>query len=173
MLHGSLFQTGEVDADLCSQQLERVHEILRRRYQALVNRNRVLLKQNNARPHNARTTVTKIHELEESNCLPHPANIHDLAPSDYFLFRSIAHFLRGRNLKNIEDAEPMQRTYLRRSFLKMCPTAGDETSRGRNPENGRRRDFGRRRRRQSGFQHTDRPRPSSPEFFNKDHRLIK
>ena len=39
---------------------------------------------------------------------------------------------------------------------------------GRNPENGRRRDFGRRRwYRQSGFQHTDRPRPSSPELLNK------
>ena len=51
----------------------------------------------------------------------------------------------------------------------MSHTAGDETSRGRNPENGRRRDFGRRRHRQSGFQHTDRPRPSNPEMFNKDH----
>ena len=52
----------------------------------------------------------------------------------------------------------------------MSPTAGDETPRGRNPEIGRRRDFGRRRRhRQSGFQHTDRPRPSSPELLNKDH----
>ena len=54
-------------------------------------------------------------------------------------------------------------------FRKMSPTDGDETSRGRNPENGRRRDFGRRRRRQSGFQHTDRPRPSSPELLNKYH----
>ena len=60
--------------------------------------------------------------------------------------------------------EPLQRT-----LLKISPTAGDETSRGRNPENGRRRDFGRRRHRQSGFQHTDRPRPSSTELFNKDH----
>ena len=57
-----------------------------------------------------------------------------------------------------------------RPLLKMSPTARDETSRGRNPENGRRRDLGRRRRyRQSGFQHTDRPRPSSLELFNKDH----
>ena len=48
-------------------------------------------------------------------------------------------------------------------------TAGDETSMERNPENGRRRDFGRRRQnRQSRFQHTDRPRPSSPELFSKD-----
>ena len=49
----------------------------------------------------------------------------------------------------------------------MSPTAGDETSRGRNPENGRRRDLGRRRHRQSGFQYTDRPRPSSPELLNE------
>ena len=58
----------------------------------------------------------------------------------------------------------------RRPLLKMCPTVRDETSRGRNPENGRCRDFVRRQRHsQSGFQHTDRPWPSSPELFNKDH----
>ena len=66
--------------------------------------------------------------------------------------------------------EPLQQTHLQWRLLKMSPTAGDETSRGRNPENGRRRDFGWRRRHwQSGFQHTDRPWPSSPELFNKDH----
>ena len=69
--------------------------------------------------------------------------------------------------------EPLQRTHLQRPLLKMSPIAGDETSRVRNPENGRRRDFGRRRRhRQSGFQHTDGPQPSSPELFNKDHSFI-
>ena len=65
--------------------------------------------------------------------------------------------------------EPLQRTHLQRPLLRMSPTAWDETSRGRNPENGSRRDFGRRRHRLSGFQHTYRPRPSSPEMFNKDH----
>ena len=54
-------------------------------------------------------------------------------------------------------------------FAAVARRDGDETSRGRNPENGRRRDFGRRRHRQSEFQHTDRPRPSSPQLFNKDH----
>ena len=58
---------------------------------------------------------------------------------------------------------------LQRPLLRMSPTAGDETSKGRHPENGRRRSFGtRRRHRQSEFQHTDRPRPSSPELFNKN-----
>ena len=48
-------------------------------------------------------------------------------------------------------------THLQRPLLRMSPTAGDETSRGRNPENGRRRYFGRRRHRQSEFQHTIQP----------------
>ena len=47
----------------------------------------------------------------------------------------------------------------------MSPTAGDETSRGRNHENGRRRDFGGRGHGQSEFQYTYGPRPSSPELF--------
>ena len=66
-------------------------------------------------------------------------------------------------------SEPLQQTHLQRPLLKMSPKDGDETSRGRNPEHGRRRDFGRRRHRQSGFQHTDRPRPSSPELLNTGH----
>ena len=48
---GSLFST------------ERVHKILRWRYPALVNRNRVLLQQDNARPHTARITMIKIQKL--------------------------------------------------------------------------------------------------------------
>ena len=68
----------------------------------------------------------------------------------------------------LQFCEPLQRTHLQRPLLQMSPTAGDETSRGMNPENGRRWVFGRRRHRQSGFQHSDRPRPSSPELSNKD-----
>ena len=57
-----------VDADLYSQQLERVHEILRRRYSALVNRKRVLLQQDNERPHTAGRTMRKFRNWEEWNC---------------------------------------------------------------------------------------------------------
>ena len=50
VIHWEFVPNGRaVDADLYSQQLERVHKILRRRYPALVNRNRVLLQQDNAR----------------------------------------------------------------------------------------------------------------------------
>ena len=76
-----------VNEDLYS--LERVHEILRRRYPPLVNRNKSSLAAGQcevARPHTARTTMTKIHELGGIELLPHPAYNPDLANSDYHLF---------------------------------------------------------------------------------------
>jgi hypothetical protein len=37
--------------------------------------------------------------------LPHPAYSPHLAPSEFHLFRAMAHFLHGRNFKTIEDVE--------------------------------------------------------------------
>ena len=102
VIHWDFVSNGSaVDADVYYQQPERVHEILRRRYTALVNRNRVPLQKDNI----TRTTMTKIQELREIELLPHPAYSPDLAPSDYNLFRSMAHLLRGRNFENIEAAK--------------------------------------------------------------------
>ena len=56
-------------------------------------------------PHTARTTMTKIQELGGIELLPHPAHSTDLAPSYYHLFRSMAHYLRGRYFENIEAVE--------------------------------------------------------------------
>jgi histone-lysine N-methyltransferase SETMAR len=56
----------------------------------------VLLQQDNARPHTAKKTLQKIEELEGFELLPHPAFSPDLEPSDYYLFRSMAQFLRGK-----------------------------------------------------------------------------
>ena len=95
----------EVDADLYFQQLERVHEILRPRYPASVNLNRVLLQQNNAKPQTARSTLTNIQELGGMELLPHPAYSPDLESSNYHLFQPMAHFLCGRNFENIEAVE--------------------------------------------------------------------
>jgi hypothetical protein len=52
----------------------------------------VLLQQDNTKPHTAAATKKKCEELE-LELLPHPAYSPDLAPSDYYLFRSMAHFL--------------------------------------------------------------------------------
>ena len=94
-----------IDADLYCAQLDRMYAELSRKYPALVNRKRVLLQQDNARPHTARKTKEKIKELDAIELLPHPAYSPDLAPSDYHLFRSMAHFLRGRSFDSVEQVE--------------------------------------------------------------------
>ena len=94
-----------IDAELYSTQLERMHTALAKKYPALVNRKRVLLQQDNASPHTARRTKEKIRELKSIELLPHPAYSPDLAPSDFHLFRSMAHFLRGRSFGNLDEIE--------------------------------------------------------------------
>jgi histone-lysine N-methyltransferase SETMAR len=57
----------------------------------------VLLQQDNPPPHTAKKTLQKIEELEDTELLPHPTFSPDLEPSDYYLFRSMAQFLHGKN----------------------------------------------------------------------------
>ena len=57
------------------------------------------------RPHTALTIMTKIQELGRIEPLPHRAYIPDRVPSDYHLFRSVAHFLGGRNFEKMEAVE--------------------------------------------------------------------
>jgi [histone H3]-lysine36 N-dimethyltransferase SETMAR len=85
--------------------LERMYAVLRERYPAIVNRKRVILQQDNARPHTSKMTMDKIKNLDGIEILPHPPYSPDLAPSDYYLFRSMAHFLRGRQFKDVEDVK--------------------------------------------------------------------
>ena len=64
VIHFELVPEGlAINADLYSQQLERMYAALGERYPALVNRKRVLLQQDNARPHTARSTQEIIAEL--------------------------------------------------------------------------------------------------------------
>jgi histone-lysine N-methyltransferase SETMAR len=42
--------------------------------------------------------------LDGVEVLPHPAYSPDAAPSDYGLFRSMEHFLRGRSFESVEEA---------------------------------------------------------------------
>jgi hypothetical protein len=60
-----------------------------------------LLQQDNARPH----TAKKIEEVEGIEVLPHRDFSPDLEPSDYYLFRSLAQFLRGKKFQSVADVE--------------------------------------------------------------------
>ena len=50
-------------------------------------------------------SMDKIKELDGIELSPHPSYNPDLAPSDYYLFRFMAHFLRGRKFKELKKAK--------------------------------------------------------------------
>ena len=106
VLHYEFIPEGRaVNAELYCAHLDRVYNILKDKYPALVNQNRVLLQFNNAPCHRARLTQQKIDELFGVEVLPHPPYSPDVAPSDYGLFRSMEHFLRGRKFKTLAEVE--------------------------------------------------------------------
>lgn len=106
VVHFELVPDGRaIDANLYSEQLERMFDVLSRKYPALVNRQRVILQQDNAPAHKARITREKIEALGGIELMPHPAYSPDLAPSDYHLFRSMAHFLRGKIFADLKEVE--------------------------------------------------------------------
>jgi histone-lysine N-methyltransferase SETMAR len=60
-----------INAEVYSQQLEKLYMVLLKKYPALVKRRHVLLQQDNTRPHTAKKTLQKIEELEGIELLPH------------------------------------------------------------------------------------------------------
>ena len=73
-----------VDGKLYSKQLDRVYKVLRTRYPELINQKRVLLQHDNVLAHKSKVFQRKL------------ADLADLPPSDFYLFRSMAHsFVEG------------------------------------------------------------------------------
>jgi histone-lysine N-methyltransferase SETMAR len=72
----------------------------------------MLLQQDNTRPHTVKKTLQKIEELEGIELLPHPAFSPDFEPSDYYLFRSMAQFLRAKKFQTVEDMEVVVEDFL-------------------------------------------------------------
>ena len=93
-----------VTADIYCQQLERLHEALKAKRPALVNRRKIMFHQDNARPHTAKMTQMKIKGLGWE-IVPHPPYSPDIAPSDFHLFRSLQHFLGGKRFHDIAAVE--------------------------------------------------------------------
>lgn len=94
-----------INSDLYCEQLDRVYAKLSQLYPALVNRKGVLFQQDNARPHTSRQTKEKFKNLDGVELLPHPPYSPDLAPSDFYLFRSMAHFLKGKKFDTFQEVE--------------------------------------------------------------------
>lgn len=90
-MHHSFLQNGmTITADVYCDELEkRMMEKLAHLQPALVNRSPPLLLHDNARPHTAQQTVSKLQELG-LEALPHPP---DLVPTDYYFFQNLDNFL--------------------------------------------------------------------------------
>ena len=64
----------------------------------------MILQHDNARPHVDKPVKTYL-EMLKWEILPHPPYTPDIAPSDYYLFRSMAHGLADQKFHSYEDIE--------------------------------------------------------------------
>lgn len=109
-IHGIIYyeilNEGEtITAERYSQMLKRMNDALKQRRPWKGQGTRpVYLLHDNAKPHTAKLTQETINGLSW-NVLPHAAYSPDMAPSDYYLFRSLEHFLREKSYKNRGEVE--------------------------------------------------------------------
>ena len=81
-------------------QLDKLNDSLKQKRPELINRKGVVFHQDNTRPHTSLVTRQKL----EWDILPHPPYSPDLAPSDYYLFRS-QNFLDGKTFTSNEEVK--------------------------------------------------------------------
>jgi len=99
-----LDQNQTITADMYCQQLHHVKTSLATKRPALINRCGVILQQDNARPHTAKITRQKLKDFGWE-VLPDPPYFPHIAPSDYWLFRSLHADLRGKKFKTKEEIQ--------------------------------------------------------------------
>lgn len=96
IIHYTFSKPGKsITAETYCTQLKDMMKLLAIKQPRLVNRDKPILLQDNARPHVAKATLLQLQELElETLC--HPPYSPDLAPTDYHFFRALDHFLVGK-----------------------------------------------------------------------------
>lgn len=111
VVHWELLPSGQtVTSDVYCAQLQRVQAQL---HQKGINPARICFLQDNARPHVSNQTLTNLKELGWE-ILRHPPYSPDIAPSDYHLFRSLEHHLRGHRFNNDNDVKPILADFFER-----------------------------------------------------------
>lgn len=105
IIHHELLKVGQtVTSELYCGQLTRLREKIASKLPSIANRKGVILQHDNARPHVAKNTRSKINEFGWE-VLPHPPYSPDVAPSDYHLFRSMQHYLAGKKFSSFQDVQ--------------------------------------------------------------------
>ncbi|GFY11891.1 histone-lysine N-methyltransferase SETMAR [Trichonephila clavipes] len=93
-----------INSEVYCHQLNKLNETLQQKRSELINRKGVVFHQDNARPHTSLVTRQKLLQLEWDT-MPHPPYSPDLAPSDYYLFRSLQNFLDGKTFTSNEEVK--------------------------------------------------------------------
>lgn len=106
ILYYELLQPGEtVTAERYKRQIIELSNKLQTKRPEWANRHdKVILLYDNARPHVAKSVSDVLKQLNWE-MLPHPPYSPDIAPSDYHLFRSMAHGLAKQQFKNYQDVK--------------------------------------------------------------------
>lgn len=92
-----------VTAELYKKQLMKLNEVLMEKRPDWAKRHdKVILQHDNARPHTAKT-VNDTLKLLNWEVLSHPPYSPDISPTDYHLFRSMAHGLSEQHFHSYED----------------------------------------------------------------------
>ncbi|GFV49897.1 histone-lysine N-methyltransferase SETMAR [Trichonephila clavipes] len=93
-----------INSEVYCHQLDKLNDALQQKKSELINRKGVVFHQDNARPHISLVTRQKLLQLEWDT-MPHPPYSLDLAPSDYYLFRSLQNFLDGKTFTSNEEVK--------------------------------------------------------------------
>ena len=111
IVHWEMLPPGQtITATIYSEQLQKVSEKLPDFMRAAIRNDSVVYLHDNARPHTASIAREKLKSLGW-DVLPHPAYSPDLAPSDYWLFFHMSHYLRGKKFESRCEVENALRDF--------------------------------------------------------------
>lgn len=103
IIYYELLKYGEtVNTERYCNQLEKLNEAVKEKRPVLANRKGIVFLHDNARPHTAIKTQKKLNDFGWE-VLSHPPYSPDIAPSDYYLFRSMQNFLHGKIFQSFQD----------------------------------------------------------------------
>jgi histone-lysine N-methyltransferase SETMAR len=127
VIYWELLQQSEtINAVKFCEHLDKLHEALKTKRPKIVNRGNVLLHYDNAKPHVAALTKQKIIDLGWE-VLQHPPYSPDLAPSDFYLFRSLQNALDRKKFNHRNEIEAFiqnffdskSQTFYEKAFLQL------------------------------------------------------
>ena len=99
-----LLENQTINSNKYCSQLDQLKAALDEKRPELVNRERIIFHQDNARPHVSFITRQKLLQLGWE-VLIHPPYSPDTAPSDFHLFWSLQNSLNGKNFNSLEDCK--------------------------------------------------------------------